>query len=416
MNNELNRYSLTRVWHLLKHYAVVERSTYIIYTVISIITIQIPYIIAVFCYYDEKYGKYDITFWIELVGSIITLILMFIASSLLMSGTASKEERSNFITTPAKNSEKFTARLLICTIGAYAVLYVSHLLGMFIYCSLIVIMGAGALDCSLATSAIDLFINFLSGSNKGYFIARGLLLMFYTISFFGATVWRHQTVLKNASTVILSFGVPFVFHSRLESFVSLETAQNITIIAIYVVSALFMWLAWRRFCRVQIIEKEPKLWKPVVALLAIYFGTFSLSNYPGPGVIVIEEARLERITGVDFPHYSHSALLYYDKNGYLGDFSTTSMYEFDEHPSEAFYSLLDSLSQQRDAEGYGWRKGTSLRDKKNPQYGNNTEYIYNQSWGNGRQAPKGEDPDADRFIEVRIIKGVRGIKITYGAH
>ncbi|MBQ5730185.1 MAG: hypothetical protein IIV57_01045, partial [Bacteroidaceae bacterium] len=312
MNNELNRYSLTRVWHLLKHYAVIERSTYIIYTVISIITIQIPYIIAVFCYYDAKYGnniedyrKYDITFWIDIVGFIITLILMFTASSLLMSGTASKEERSNFITTPAKNSEKFTARLLICTIGAYAVLYVSHLLGMFIYCSLIVIMGAGALDCSLATSAIDMFIDLLSGSSEVYFIARGLLLMFYTISFFGATVWRHQTILKNASIVTLSFGVPFVFHSILESFVSLETAQNITITAIYVVSALFMWLAWRRFCRVQIIEKEPKLWKPVIALLAIYFGTFLLSNYPGPGVIVIEEARLERITGADFPHYSH---------------------------------------------------------------------------------------------------------------
>jgi hypothetical protein len=277
-------------------------------------------------------------------------------------------------------------------------------------------MGAGALDCSLATSAIDMFIDLLSGSSEVYFIARGLLLMFYTISFFGATVWRHQTILKNASIVTLSFGVPFVFHFILESFVSLERAQNITITVMHAVSALFMWLAWRRFCRVQIIEKEPKLWKPVVALLAIYFSSYSLTNHSRPDIITIEEARLERITGVDFPHYSHLSEKDFHDGGILGDFTTVSTYTFDEHPSEEFYLQLDTLSQKQKELGYGWQKGKILRDKKNPELGEITEYLYYNSWGNGRQAPKGEDSEADRYIQVRIIKGVKGFHITYGAH
>ena len=133
-------------------------------------------------------------------------------------------------------------------------------------------------------------------------------------------------------------------------------------------------------------------------------------------MIKIDEARLERITEADFPHYSHLREKDFHNGGILGDFTTVSTYLFDEHPSEEFYRQLDSLSQKQRELIYGWRKGKILRDKKNPQLGEITEYLYYNSWGNGRQAPEGEDSEADRYIQVRITKGVKGFQITYGAH
>ncbi len=424
MNESINKFSIKRIGWLLRYYAITERSSYIIYTLISVIAMQIPYLFAAYCCYEkrpytmEHLITYNIELSIGVGGTMITLLLLIMAASMLMGSTATKEERTNHIMIPAKNSEKFAAQLLITTIGAYAVILAANLLGMLSYCLLLTLMGAPAIFFSYATLLFESTWHQISGINQSLLAITGLTLLLYSICFLGATHWRRQRFLKNISIVILSAPMPFLFVVLLcDLWFSENTAEVIAMIVFYTLAALFMWLVWRKYCRIQIIEREAKLWKPTVALLAVYVILFLLyTQGGGRRVIVIDEERLERITGADFPQYSHLSEKDYHDGGILGDFTTVSTYKFDEHPSEEFYRQLDSLSQKQRGLSYGWQKGTILRDKKNPQLGEITEYLYHNSWGNGSQAPEGEDPEADRFIQVRITKGVKGFHITYGAH
>lgn len=424
MDSNYNKFSIKRIGWLLRYYAVTERSSYIIYTLISIIALQVPYLFAAYCCYEkrpytmEHHIMYNIELSIGVGGTMVTLLLLIIAASTLMGSTATKEERSNHIMIPSKNSEKFAAQLLICTIGAYMVILVAHLLGMLSYCLLLALMGAPAKFFSYATLLFESAWYVITDINQSLLAITGLALLLYSICFLGATHWRRQRFLKNICIVILSAPMPFLLVMLLcDLSFNENTAEVISIIVFYVLSVLFMWLAWRKYCRIQNIEREGKLWKPTVALLAVYVILFLLyTQGGGRRVIVIDEARLERITGADFPHYSHFSEKDYNDGGILGDFTTVSTYKFDEHPSEEFYRQLDSLSQKQRVLSYGWQKGTILRDKKNPQLGEITEYLYHNSWGNGSQAPEGEDSEADRYIQVRITKGVKGFQITYGAH
>lgn len=425
MNDNYNKFSFKRVARLLKHYAITERSSYIIYTLISVISMQIPYLIAAYCCFEkspytmEYHIKYNIRFFIEFGGTIVTLLLLIMAASMLMGSVATKENRNNHIMIPAKTSEKFAAQLLISTIGAYAVILVAHLLGILSYCLLLLLMGAPAEFFSYATLFFEDIWYHISHINLSLLTITGVALLLYCICFLGATHWRKQRFIKNMSIVILSTLLPFIFSMLLYD-LGIEdnnVQMIISTIVFYTLSALFMWLTWRKYRRIQIIEREPKLWKPAVALLAVYLILFLPYTVGGNRkVIIIDEARLERITGVDFPHYTHLNENNFQDGGILGDFTSVSMYEFEEHPSESFYLQLDSLSQIQREELYGWHKGKRLRDSKNPQLGEITEYYYHRSWGNGRPAPKGEEPEADRYITVRIIKGVKKFEITYGAH
>ena len=424
MNSNYNKFSIKRIAWLLRYYAVTERSSYIIYTLISIVSMQIPYLLAAdFCYEKKPYSMdYYITYNIELCigfgGTMVTFLLLTMAASMLMGSTATKEDRTNHIMIPAKNSEKFAAQLLICTIGAYAVILVAHLLGILSYSLLLVLMGAPTKFFSYATLHFETTWQLISDINQSLITIAGVALLLYSICFLGATHWRKQRFLKNICVVILSAPMPFLFAILLYDLkLSNNTVTDISIIVFYTLSALFMWLAWRKYCRIQNTEREAKLWKPTVALLTVYLILFLLYTQGGERrTIVIDEARLERITEADFPHYSHLAEKDFQDGGILGDFTTVSTYLFDEHPSEEFYRQLDSLSQKQRELIYGWRKGKILRDKKNPQLGEITEYLYYNSWGNGCQAPEGEDSEADRYIQVRITKGVKGFQITYGAH
>ena len=283
MNNDYNKFSIKRIGWLLRYYAVTERSSYIIFTLISVIALQVPYLLAAyFCYEKRPYTMehlimYNIELSIGAVGTMVTLLLLIMAASMLMGSTATKEERINHIMIPANNSEKFASQLLICTIGAYAVILVAHLLGMLSYCLLLTLMGAPAKFFSCATLLFESAWHVITDINQSLLAITGVSLLQYSICFLGATHWRRQRFLKNICIVLLSAPMPYLFAMLLYDLqFSDNTIKVSSIIAFYSLSALFMWLAWRKYCRIQNIEREAKLWKPTVALLAVYVILFLL--------------------------------------------------------------------------------------------------------------------------------------------
>ena len=103
MNSNYNKFSIKRIAWLLRYYAVTERSSYIIYTLISIVSMQIPYLLAAYCCYEKKpysmdyYITYNIELCIGLGGTMVTFLLLTMAASMLMGSTATKEDRTNHI-------------------------------------------------------------------------------------------------------------------------------------------------------------------------------------------------------------------------------------------------------------------------------------------------------------------------------
>ncbi len=410
MNSNLEKFSLVRVGQLLRHYLVIERSSYIIYTLISIVALQIPYLIAAYEYYSSisahEYNASEVA--IGLWGTFTTIMLLFAAASMLMGSTESKECRNNHIMLPARTGEKFVAQFIICTVGACTVLLVAHLLGILSYCTLLKTMNAPSECYALATTFFEHCTTIIVHRQAPeHIMLKGILLMLYTICLLGATYWRKHKFMRNISIMFLSAPLPYILTDNICKFVDDDKGYIITAIIVYTLSALFVWLAWRKYRRIQIIERPAKLWKCIVPLLAVYVIIFiPLQNR---STIIIDEQRVERITGTDFPHYTHIKETYYYNGGLLGDFSTSSIYRFDEQPAEDFYHRLDSLAQIKGLSGW-------LKYPGDPQSGTNTAYSFSSSWGNGSPAPEGEDPDADRFIHVIITKGEKDFEITYGAH
>lgn len=415
MNSSHNTFSLVRVGQLLRHYLVIERSSYIIYTLISIIVLQIPYLLAAYDYYasiNKHYNEGETA--IGLGGTFITLMLLFAAASMLMGSTESKQCRANHIMLPARTSEKFVAQLLICTVGASIVILASHLLGILSYCTLLTTMDAPSECYALATTFFEHCTTIIVYRQAPeHIMLKGILLMLYTICLLGATHWRKQKFMRNISIMFLTAPLPFILLDNLHDYVNDNKDYIITAIIVYTLSALFIWLAWRKYRRIQIIECPAKLWKPIASLLAIYIVLFSISAEER-GTIIIDEPRVERITGTDFPHYTHVRETNNYDGGLLGDFSTTSVYRFDEQPTEEFYQRLDSLAQIKGPTG--WIKISSPINPVEPQSDKITEYYFHSYWGNGSPAPEGENPDTDRHIHITITKGVNEFKITYGAH
>lgn len=415
MNSNHNTFSLVRVGQLLRHYLVIERSSYIIYTLISIIVLQIPYLLAAYEYYasiNKHYNEGETA--IGLGGTFITLMLLFAAASMLMGSTESKQCRANHIMLPALSGEKFVAQLIICTVGACIVILASHLLGIFSYCTLLTTMDAPSECYALATTFFEHWTTMIVYRQAPeHIMLKGNLLMLYTICLLGATHWRKHKFMRNISIMFLSAPLPFILLDNLHDYVNNNKGYIITAILVYTLSALFIWLAWRKYRRIQIIERPAKLWKPIASLLAIYIVLFSIPTEER-GTIIIDEPRVERICGVDFPHYTHVRETDNYDGGLLGDFSTTSIYRFDEQPTEEFYQRLDSLAQTKASTG--WIKIQPPINPVEPQSDNITEYYFHCYWGKDRPAPEGENPDADRHIHITITKGVNEFKITYGAH
>lgn len=416
MNSNHNTFSLVRVGQLLRHYLVIERSSYIIYTLISIIVLQIPYLLAAYEYYasiNKHYNEGETA--IGLGGTFITLMLLFAAASMLMGSTESKQCRANHIMLPARTSEKFVAQLLICTVGACIVILASHLLGILSYCTLLTTMDAPSECYALATTFFEHCTTIIVYRQAPEDIMlKGILLMLHTICLLGATHWRKQKFMRNISIMFLTAPLPFILLDNLHDYVNDNKGYIITAIIVYTLSALLFWLAWRKYRRIQIIERPAKLWKPIASLLAIYIVLFSIPTEER-GTIIIDEPRVERISGVDFPHYTHIRETDNYDGGLLGDFSTTSVYRFDEQPTEEFYQRLDSLAQIEGPKR--WIKISSPTNPVEPQSDYITEYYYFHCyWGKDHPAPEGENPDADRHIHITITKGVNEFKITYGAH
>lgn len=416
MNSNHNTFSLVRVGQLLRHYLVIERSSYIIYTLISIIVLQIPYLLAAYDYYasiNKHYNEGETA--IGLGGTFITIMLLFAAASMLMGSTESKQCRANHIMLPALSGEKFVAQLIICTVGAGIVILASHLLGILSYCTLLTTMDAPSECYALATTFFEHWRTMIVYRQAPEEIMlKGNLLMLYTICLLGATHWRKQKFMRNISIMFLSAPLPSILLATLCDYVDDNKDYIITAIINYTLSGLLFWLAWRKYRRIQIIERPAKLWKPIASLLAIYIVLFSISAQER-GTIIIDEPRVERISGVDFPHYTHIRETNNYDGGLLGDFSTTSVYRFDEQPTEEFYRQLDSLAQTKASTG--WIKIQPPINPVEPQSDNITEYYHFHSfWGKDHPAPEGENPDADRYIDITITKGVNEFKITYGAH
>lgn len=107
---------------------------------------------------------------------------------------------------------------------------------------------------------------------------------------------------------------------------------------------------------------------------------------------------LERITGVHFPDFK---VVEYkkDKNSFLGDYNDQLIIEFEEFPSEKFYTRIDSLIA---TEGSEW-------------FEHENTYSYSKMWGNGLSAPKGEDDDEDMSFSISFDKGSKQAILRYGA-
>lgn len=107
---------------------------------------------------------------------------------------------------------------------------------------------------------------------------------------------------------------------------------------------------------------------------------------------------LEKITGIDYPDFK---IVEYkkDKSSFLGDYNDILIIEFEEIPSEEFYTRIDSLIATEDSE---WFKHENT-------------YSYSKMWGNGLPAPRREEDDEDMSFSISFDKGSKQATLRYGA-
>lgn len=112
---------------------------------------------------------------------------------------------------------------------------------------------------------------------------------------------------------------------------------------------------------------------------------------------------IERITKADLPiKYVYNVDGFFDFS--ISDTQTTYYANFLTTPSDEQYAKLDSLCK---APKTHWLKRVD-DDKK-------VRYYYSNMWGNGIEAPEGEDADEDRFFNVSFCKGSKEVKIELGS-
>lgn len=130
---------------------------------------------------------------------------------------------------------------------------------------------------------------------------------------------------------------------------------------------------------------SPSTWILVVA--AYLFG----ASYYDQNFKLTGKKELSQVTGVDLPSFR-----IVDKDlgskAFNGDHTNNYVIEFDELPDEGFYLLLDSVCKD---DSY-WSKSVEATS---------VLYSYSRMWGNGLEAPEGQDSDEDLSISLTIVKG-----------
>ena len=404
-----NKFSFTRVAQLLRHYAIVEKRGLQLYTLISIAALQIPYLAAIIAYntaHTDSSVRYDIELLIMILGAVITFILLTYAASQLMN-TNSKESRSNFLMLPAKSSEKFIARMLICTVGAMIIVAAGHLLGICSYNLLLTLLNAKEYYHNLGIQFLDTVFSLDS-------LATSVIFMLYSLYIGGAAYFHKNCYARSSSVALLSWPIPYLILAILTLLAAkrgyeYDDTLRLVIMIIYILPLVTIWVAWRNFKRTQIIGKERYMWI-ITGIIVIYTVIFGIiySETRTTKTVILKEERVERITGTEFPAFSYHETTGYNSGGFLGDFTYVAKYKFDKVPTDDFYNTLDSLCN---VEGSNWSKSNN----QSASTASAEEYYFNLTWGNGYPAPEGESEEDDRCFTIKIPKGEREFKITYGA-
>ena len=184
----------------------------------------------------------------------------------------------------------------------------------------------------------------------------------------------------------------------MSSSIILKSLQFLTCFLCWLtISPLFYYLAgrWklmRRRCFLLLISP---LFLYLYLIAAIY-GYDAYINYQRKYYFT-DEDRLERITGVRFPDMD-VVVSRKGNTAFMGDYNDEVVVEFEDSLSDAFYLSLDSIIK---TERTSWVK-------------NGSTYIFNQTWGNGMPAPKGESEDEDRTFSISFAKGSKRATIYSG--
>lgn len=109
--------------------------------------------------------------------------------------------------------------------------------------------------------------------------------------------------------------------------------------------------------------------------------------------------RIERITEVRVPEYKVTKYII-GGTTFKGDYIDSLFIEFESLPADELFEKIDSIRASK--EHSAWYTSDSIH------------YSYYKLWGNGRPAPKGEDPNADRIFEIEITKGEKAGIIVCG--
>lgn len=139
---------------------------------------------------------------------------------------------------------------------------------------------------------------------------------------------------------------------------------------------------------------SPSTW--LLGIVLYYLGL----NYYNENYKLTSRRELSQVTGVELP-----AFRIVDKNmgniAFNGNQSNRYEIEFKVLPDEGFYSQLDSVCK---LDSYWSRR---VEDKQ-------VKYSYSRMWGNGMEAPEGQDPDEDRFVSFFLVKGEMRASMTIG--
>ncbi|MGL4518851.1 MAG: hypothetical protein ACRCUJ_03865 [Phocaeicola sp.] len=132
-----------------------------------------------------------------------------------------------------------------------------------------------------------------------------------------------------------------------------------------------------------------------LVLLFFYFRFEEMARYTS-------RSGIDRITEAELPFK-----YIYDIDGFLNlslsDHTTTYHAYFMYTPSELAYTKLDSLCS---VEQTNWSKTVTE---------NKEIYFYSRVWGNGMQAPKGENEQEDRFLKISLVRGSKSVVIKIGS-
>lgn len=111
---------------------------------------------------------------------------------------------------------------------------------------------------------------------------------------------------------------------------------------------------------------------------------------------------IHRITEAELPYK-----YIYNINGFLNysirDHGVICNARFFQAPTEAQYEKLDLLCNTN--KSY-WSKSSVY---------NKEVYTYSRMWGNGYDAPHGENENEDRFLYISLTKGDKKLLIKYGS-